>query len=175
VVLCTFSPARAWRPAVVARLARTLGHTGTVERGLQQGNTLPQRSDSPAHLEKPMPRFTYPFPSLLLALFCTVSIAQDGVVSGKEIEEKWVGKEMAGTSANGVKAFMKFEADRKVSITAGTFSDTGAWRPWESGYCTTWTALRAGQERCFTVTRSGSNLKVTNPDGSLSGYFANPK
>ncbi|CAD5374413.1 hypothetical protein RA210_U580001 [Rubrivivax sp. A210] len=25
MVLCTFSPARAWRPAVVARLARTLG------------------------------------------------------------------------------------------------------------------------------------------------------
>jgi GNAT superfamily N-acetyltransferase len=27
VVRCTFSPARAWRPAVGARLARTLGHT----------------------------------------------------------------------------------------------------------------------------------------------------
>ena len=30
MVRCTFSPARAWRPAVVARLARTLGITGTV-------------------------------------------------------------------------------------------------------------------------------------------------
>ena len=28
MVLCTFSPARAWRPAVVARLARTLGNAG---------------------------------------------------------------------------------------------------------------------------------------------------
>jgi hypothetical protein len=28
VVRCTFSPARAWRPAVVARLARTLGSAG---------------------------------------------------------------------------------------------------------------------------------------------------
>jgi hypothetical protein len=30
VVRCTFSPARAWRPAVVARLARTLGLTNTL-------------------------------------------------------------------------------------------------------------------------------------------------
>jgi hypothetical protein len=30
VVRCTFSPARAWRPAVGARLARTLGITGTL-------------------------------------------------------------------------------------------------------------------------------------------------
>ena len=29
MVRCTFSPARAWRPAVVARLARTLGSTNT--------------------------------------------------------------------------------------------------------------------------------------------------
>jgi GNAT superfamily N-acetyltransferase len=29
VVRCTFSPARAWRPAVVARLARTLGSANT--------------------------------------------------------------------------------------------------------------------------------------------------
>jgi len=97
--------------------------------------------------------------------------AQDGPVTGKEIQEKWTGKELSGTSANGAKAYMKFEADGKVSITAGSFNDTGTWRPWDSGYCTTWVTIRAGQERCFTVTRKGSALKVANPDGSLSGYF----
>jgi TIR domain len=35
VVRCTFSPARAWRPAVVARLARTLGITKTMRHLLE--------------------------------------------------------------------------------------------------------------------------------------------
>ena len=34
MVRCTFSPARAWRPAVVARLARTLGITNRMSRSL---------------------------------------------------------------------------------------------------------------------------------------------
>ena len=36
VVRCTFSPARAWRPAAVAPLARTLGLTGTTLTALLQ-------------------------------------------------------------------------------------------------------------------------------------------
>ena len=113
--------------------------------------------------------------ALLLTSLASVANAQDGPVTGKEIQEKWAGKELSGTSSNGAKAQMKFDADGKVSITASSFSDTGTWRPWESGYCTTWVTIRAGQERCFTVTRSGNTIKVTNPDGSLNGYFDNIK
>lgn len=113
-----------------------------------------------------------PLALLLSLLLLGAASAQDGVVTGKEIQEKWIGKELSGTSVNGVKAYMKFEADGRVSISAGAFNDTGTWRPWENGYCATWQTIRAGQERCLTVTRSGTRLKVTNPDGSLSGYFA---
>lgn len=97
--------------------------------------------------------------------------AQDGPVTGKEIQETWVGKEMIGSSGSGIKVYVKLEADGKASFTAGGTSDTGSWRPAEYGYCTTWHTVRAGQERCFTVSRSGSRFKVANPDGSLSGYF----
>jgi len=38
VVRGTFSPARAWHPAVVARLARTLGRTKTVRRPCNHGS-----------------------------------------------------------------------------------------------------------------------------------------
>jgi hypothetical protein len=41
----------------------------------------------------------------------------------------------------------------------------------EKGYCATWVKIRAGEERCFTVFRSGSNFKVLNPDGSVSGFI----
>jgi hypothetical protein len=102
-------------------------------------------------------------------------LAQDGPVTGKEIQEAWSGKELIGTTASGSKVFMKLEADGKASVTAGSTNDIGTWRTVESGYCTTWQTIRAGQERCFAVTRSGSTFKITNSDGSLSGYFTSIK
>lgn len=113
-----------------------------------------------------------PIASLLLAVACATSaLAQDGPVSGKEIQETWVGKELLGTTASGAKVSMKIDANGKAALSAGNTSDTGTWRLTEQGYCTTWSTIRAGQERCFTVTRSGSVFKVLNPDGSLSGSF----
>ena len=102
-------------------------------------------------------------------------LAQDGPVTGKEIQEAWSGRELIDTTASGSKVYMKLEADGKASVTAGSTNDVGTWRAAESGYCTTWQTIRAGQERCFTVTRSGSTFKITNPDGSLSGYFTSIK
>lgn len=113
--------------------------------------------------------------SCLLAALAWGASAQEGPVSGKEIQETWVGKELTGTTARGGKVSMKLEADGKASLAAGTTSDTGTWRPAEQGYCTTWSTIRAGQERCFTVTRDGSQFKVLNPDGTLSGSFQSIK
>lgn len=102
-------------------------------------------------------------------------LAQDGPVSGQEIQQGWVGKELTGTTAAGARVFLKLDADGNASLTAGNTSDTGTWRAAENGYCTSWRTIRAGQERCVTVTRSGSIFKVTNPDGSLGGYFTSIK
>jgi hypothetical protein len=109
-----------------------------------------------------------------VSLFVTqisLAHAQDGPVSAKEIQDTWVGKELTGTTASGAKATMRLEADGKASVSAGNTSDTGIWRVSETGYCTTWKTIRAGQERCFTVVRAGGAFKVMNPDGSLSGQF----
>lgn len=103
------------------------------------------------------------------------ALAQDATVSPKEIQDTWVGKELLGTTASGAKAAMRLEADGKASVTAGNTADTGTWRLSEKGYCTTWKTIRAGQERCFTVNRAGSVLRVLNPDGSLSGEFTSIK
>ena len=80
-----------------------------------------------------------------------------------------VGKDLQGTTAGDARASTRLEPDGRASISAGT--DTRTWRLSESGYCTTWTKIRAGQERCFTVVRSGPSFRVFNPDGSLSGQF----
>jgi hypothetical protein len=101
----------------------------------------------------------------------SLSLAQDGPVSTKEIQDTWVGKELTGTTASGSKATMRMEPDGKASVSAGNTNDTGTWRISENGYCTTWKTIRAGQERCFTVLRAGTAFRVMNPDGSLSGQF----
>jgi hypothetical protein len=104
-----------------------------------------------------------------------MAVAQDMSVSAKEIQETWIGKELIGTTASGAKAWLRLEPGGAASVTAGTTSDTGTWRLSDTGYCTTWITIRAGQERCFTVTKSGSTFRVNNPDGSLSGYFTSIK
>ena len=115
--------------------------------------------------------------TVLAPLFASLLVvgvsAQEVAVSGKEIQEKWVDKDLLGSTASGGKVFMKLQSDGKASVSAGSVSDTGTWRAAENGYCTTWKTIRAGQERCYTVTRGVGAVKVLNPDGSLSGYFHN--
>jgi len=116
------------------------------------------------------------FVALVVAVSATtVAFAQDVSVSAKEIQETWIGKELIGTTASGSRAWLRLEPGGAASVTAGTTSDTGTWRLSDTGYCTTWKTIRAGQERCFTVTKSGSTFRVNNPDGSLSGFFTSIK
>lgn len=111
------------------------------------------------------------FAASILSGQVSFAVAQDGPVSAKEIQDTWVGKELSGSTASGAKATMRLEPDGRASLSAGNANDAGTWRPSEAGYCTTWKTIRAGQERCFTVVRTGGAFKVMNPDGSLSGQF----
>jgi hypothetical protein len=102
--------------------------------------------------------------------------AQDGVITGKEVQEQWVGKSLIGSTPAGVPATVRLLADGSASISSGaTTLDTGTWRAWDKGYCTTWSTIRRGEERCFTLQRSGARITVLNPDGSVSGYFSEIK
>ncbi len=118
-------------------------------------------------------RSTIALVSALLA--CTSAYAQDVPVTPKEIQDTWVGKTLVGSTANGAAATMRLHADGTATVSAGSTNDTGTWRISEQGYCTTWKSIRAGQERCFTVKRSGTKSTVLNPDGSVSGFFTEIK
>ena len=97
--------------------------------------------------------------------------SQDMPVTGKEIQDQWVGKTLIGTTANGAPVTMKLMVDGSASLVAGSTSDSGTWRVSEIGYCTTWKTIRSGQERCYTTRRTGTSVTVRNPDGSVSGSF----
>lgn len=109
---------------------------------------------------------------VLSVCFAPGALGTDAAVSGKEISEKWVGKSAIGRTANGIPATVQLMADGTVTISSGSVTlDTGMWRAWDDGYCTTWRTIRAGKERCFTTRRSGNIITVLNPDGSVSGIF----
>ena len=110
---------------------------------------------------------------LLLVMFTqqNLALAQDGAMSPQAIESAWVGKTVIGTIGAGPLAGkqMQLMMNRDGSITIdGAVVDTGTWRLSDQGYCATWKKIRAGQERCFTVVRKGTEQIVSNPDGSLS-------
>ncbi|MEO8305656.1 MAG: hypothetical protein ABI724_16210 [Betaproteobacteria bacterium] len=70
---------------------------------------------------------------------------------------------------------MKLLADGTAQLSAGRTNDSGTWRLSDTGYCTTWKTIRAGQERCFSASKSGDRITVLDPDGSVSGYFTEIK
>jgi len=110
----------------------------------------------------------------IMALAATVgltALAQESRLTAKEIQETWAGKTMVGTTASGASATMTLGSDGTAQLAAGNTKDSGTWRLSEQGYCTTWKNIRAGQERCFTVRRTGTTMDVLNPDGTLSGQF----
>src|SRR4029078_8835585 len=92
--------------------------------------------------------------------------AQSEAVTPKQIQETWVGKNLVGKTAGGAPATLKLLSDGTAQLNAGTTNDSGTWRLSDTGYCTTWKTIRAGQERCFTASKSGDRITVLNPDGS---------
>jgi hypothetical protein len=104
-------------------------------------------------------------------LSITATFAQEPPVSGDEILKEWVNRTMIGSDPKGYPLTMKFHSDGSIELALGSLNESGKWRAIESGYCTTWKTIRAGQERCYSVRRSGTKFTVFNPDGTVSGYF----
>ena len=51
----------------------------------------------------------------------------------------------------------------------GGLNDVGNWRLWDKGYCTAWSRMRNGAERCFTLDRTPEgHYRIYKPDGDIS-------
>jgi len=103
------------------------------------------------------------------------TIGAGPTITPKEIEEAWVGKSAVGTNAGNLPMTLKLLSDGTASLTYGKNYDTGVWRLSEDGFCAKWKAIRAGEERCFTVRREGNLLVILNPDGSINSVFPDTK
>ena len=106
-----------------------------------------------------------------LALLSGSVQAQEASLSSEEVRAAWTDKTVMGTLVGGPLGGRSIELQLKSDGTAsvsGAVTDTGTWRLPGQGYCATWTKIRAGQERCFTVVRKGTDTLVVNPDGSVS-------
>ena len=107
----------------------------------------------------------------ITTLMSGLACAQDVSLSSDDIRAAWMDKTVTGTIASGPLAGKDIELQLKsdgTSTLSGAATDNGTWRLPGQGYCATWTKIRAGQERCFTVVRKGADTLVLNPDGSTS-------
>jgi hypothetical protein len=108
--------------------------------------------------------------AILAGALCSAR-AEDAPVSAKELQDTWVGKTLSGRLPNGGPVSMQWRTDGTGKLVVAAIPYQGTWRISETGYCTSWVGIRSGQERCFTVKRSGTEFVVFNPDGTEGGRF----
>lgn len=107
---------------------------------------------------------------LLLLAGCAGMGGQPGTPIGQaEVQRELVGKvwkvKLPGGAGSAVE---HFDADGTVQITGG-LNDSGTWRLWEKGYCTTWRQMRQGAERCFTIDKTpDGQYRIYKPNGEIS-------
>ncbi len=93
--------------------------------------------------------------------------AQDQTVTGEQIKATWVGKKLFGRTSAGALIDFYMKADGTTAVSVGNMTDSGTWRPTDTGYCAKWQKIRAGEERCFNVVVRGGKTLVINPDGTV--------
>ena len=107
-----------------------------------------------------------------IALLAPILVfAQERALTPEEVKESWVGKIAIGITTTGTPVELRLQADGSASVVAGATVDSGTWRPFDKGFCTTWKKIRANQERCFTGVVKDSTVTVFNPDGSSAGKY----
>lgn len=93
--------------------------------------------------------------------------AQDQAMTGEQIKSGWAGKKVSGRSTTGGPVDLYIKADGTAQVSVGNTTDSGTWRPTETGYCAKWQKIRAGEERCFNVVNRAGKVLVLNADGSI--------
>ena len=74
-----------------------------------------------------------------------------------------------GTSAAGDRVTGSYTPEGMAKLQWSNGGAEGSWRIKDGKFCTTYSTLRGGEERCFTVYKTGDNeYKSFNPDSSLN-------
>lgn len=109
--------------------------------------------------------------ALITLLAPVLASAQERALTPDDVKETWVGKVAIGITTSGTPVELRLQTDGNASVVAGTTVDSGTWRLFEKGFCTTWKKIRTNQERCFSGVVKDSVVTVFNPDGSAAGKY----
>jgi hypothetical protein len=102
---------------------------------------------------------------ILAGLAATSLVMANDFLKPNQIQSLLVGKKVVAQIGNGPMLDFQMNADL-TTTTSAAGGDVGKWRLSDDGYCITWKKIRAGNERCFKVSKMGFGYFIINPDGS---------
>ena len=95
-------------------------------------------------------------------IMLTFSAAQAKDLTGEQLQEALVGKQLSFTGKAG-SGNTVYSPDGGAKIMFNGKPDKGKWRIKGSSMCVTWTQIRKGEEGCFTAAAEGGNkFKTSN-------------
>jgi hypothetical protein len=90
--------------------------------------------------------------------------AQYTAMTGEQFKQALSKGPAVALTPNRSTGTISYSPDGSASFSIGGNSDTGRWRPTDSGYCVTWNRTRTGTEGCFD--------SFLIPDGTIEIYNA---
>jgi hypothetical protein len=103
------------------------------------------------------------------ALFSFSAFAADTMISQSDMEAAFKGKSFKDDDGSGNVGVITYGADMKISVkvSSGPQSpeDNGTYKFANGGYCSSWTKLRSGAEKCFTASKVGNGYQLWTADG----------
>ncbi len=90
-------------------------------------------------------------------------------ISQADMEAAFKGKSFKDDDGAGNIGVITYGSDMKIHIKVPTGAqapeDSGTYRFAEGGYCSSWTKLRNGAEKCFKATKEGGGFQLWTMDG----------
>ena len=93
----------------------------------------------------------------------------DDMILQADMEKAFKGMSFKDDDGAGNIGVITYGADMAIHIKVPTGgqspSDDGKYRFAEGGYCSSWTKLRTGTEKCFTASKVGNGYQLWTKDG----------
>jgi hypothetical protein len=103
------------------------------------------------------------------ALSMSAAIAAETMISQADMEAAFKGKSFKDDDGAGNIGVITYSADMTihVKVPSGPQSpqDDGKYRFANGGYCSSWTKLRSGAEKCFTASKTADGYQLWTADG----------
>ena len=97
------------------------------------------------------------------------AIAAETMISQADMEAAFKGKSFKDDDGAGNIGVISYGADMTIHVKVATGpqspQDDGKYRFANGGYCSSWTKLRSGAEKCFTASKTASGFQLWTADG----------